>query len=344
MPDSSLDHLSPDVFRLDLLRAVVSEDLDAIPDDLSSEVRFIVGSIRAVARRPDVVRLCAFFYTEAPSPETEAYGFARIAHMQDGYGNIDGCLVATNQDANNGMHRRSESCTPADIMNELEQLCFGNRCAVIWDPAARIATVYPRGVSDSDFHTRNEIPSSGKDLSQDDVCAALDRTYNDNLNNPSARTIKLWIRTKLIEQVESEIEHHIKGQLSMFFAGRQRRIKILSQTNTTAGRADLIFLQKTVGSGPRMIGVLELKVLRGPTTEDKKITREGLSQGYYYRLDLELPFATLALFDVAVPPSRDVKVLLNGQKTEHVTAVRVRRYPIYHSPKAWRDADGPRMP
>ena len=343
MADSALDQLPSDVSRLDLL-AVVSENLDTVPDDLPSDIRFVVGSIRAVARRADVLSLCAFFYTDAPLPETRGFGFSLIAHMQDGHGNIDGCLIATNQDANNGMHRRSASCTPAEFIDELEEMHFGNRCAVIWDPAARVATIYPQGVSDSSCHVRHEIASSAADLSQDDVCAALDRTYNDNLKTPSAKTVRLWIKTRLIEQVEDEIERHIKGQLSMFFAGRKKRIKILSQTNTAAGRSDLMFFQRTVGGGPRAIGVLELKVLRGPVTKDKEVTREGLSQGYHYRFELELPFATLALFDVAVPPSRDVEVLLDGQEAGQIAEVRVRRYPLYHSPKAWRDVGGPTMP
>ena len=344
MTDNGLDHLSPDISKVSLLRAVASENLDTIPDEFSGQIRFIIGSIRAVSRRTDIPTMCAFVYTEAPAPETKPLGFSRIAHMQDGYGSIGGCIVATNQDANNGMHRMCESCTPADIMDELEELDFGERCAVIWDPAVRVATIYPHGVADSDCYVRNEIASSDTDLCQDDVCAALDRTYNENLKNPSGRTIRLWIGKELISQAEDEIERHIKGQLSMFFAGSQKPIKILSQTNTTAGRTDLIFLQRPVKGSPRMIGVLELKVLRGPKAKDKEVTKEGLSQGYFYRLELGLPFAILALFDVAVPPSFEVVALLDGQILAHVDEVRVRRYPIYDSPRDWRNAGGPGAP
>ena len=93
-----------------------------------------------------------------------------------------------------------------------------------------------------------------------------------------------------------------------------------------------------------MMGVLELKVLRGPESKNKKDTEEGLSQGYYYRFDLGLPFATLALFDVDVPPLSEKEALLDGQDPKHVTEVQVRYYPIYNSPKAWRNAGGPVMP
>ena len=96
------------------------------------------------------------------------------------------------------------------------------------------------------------------------VCSALDLTYNENLKNPSAHTIRLWTKEGLISKAEDEIERHIKGQLTMFFLGHQRRVKILSQTNTNAGRADLIFLQNFSPVAPSMMGVLELKVLRGP--------------------------------------------------------------------------------
>ena len=340
MADNSLEELSNDVLKRGLLRAVASENLDAIPDEFSDQDRFIVSGIRAAAGRADVPAMCAFVYSEAPSSETVQFGFVRIAHMQDGHGSIEGCIIATNQDANNGMRRPCKLRTPEEIMNELEELGFGERCTVIWDPSARVATTYPNGVSASDKNVRNVIDSSDADLSQDEVCIALDRTYNENLKNPSAHTIKLWSGNNLIHRAEDEIERHIKGQLTMFFAGHQRRIKILSQINTNAGRADLIFLQRLTARGPCMIGVLELKVLRGPEAKDKKDTEEGLSQGYYYRNDLNLPFAILALFDVAVPPSNNVAVLLDNQLPEHLESVRVSRYPIYNSPKAWRDAQG----
>ena len=231
-------------------------------------------------------------------------------------------------------------------MDELEELGFGDRCTVIWDPEARTATIYPTGVSESDNHIRNVINFSNEDLSQDEVCTALDNAYNENLKNPSTRTIKLWLGDELIHHAEDEIERHVKGQLTMFFIGRERHIKILSQTNTDAGRADLIFLQKlTMTGGPCMRGVLELKVLRGPDPKNKKDTEEGLRQVFSYCKALGgIPFAILALFDVDVPPSDNLEVLLDGQLSEHLDKVHVKRYPIYNSPRAWRDAGGPETP
>lgn len=343
MADDSLEQLSPDVRRS--LEAVASEDLETIPDEFSGEARFVLGGIRVATRRADVDTMCAFVYSEAPSPETTRFGFDRIVHMQDGHGSIDGCIIATNQDANNGMCRSCKSCTPGEIMDELEELGFGDRCTVIWDPEARTATIYPTGVSESDNHIRNVINFSNEDLSQDEVCTALDNAYNENLKNPSTRTIKLWLGDELIHHAEDEIERHVKGQLTMFFIGRKRHIKILSQTNTDAGRADLIFLQKlTMTRGPCMIGVLELKVLRGPEPKNKKDTKEGLSQGFHYRNALGMSFAILALFDVAVPPSDNLEVLLDDQLSEHLDKVHVKRYPIYNSSRAWRDAGGPGKP
>jgi hypothetical protein len=89
-----------------------------------------------------------------------------------------------------------------------------------------------------------------------------------------------------------------------------------------------------------MVGVLELKVLRGPVNADYKIATEGLAQGYYYRRDLELPFATLALYDVNNPPTHDTGPLIQDQDSDHVAIVRVKRYPIYNSPQAWRNGGG----
>ena len=171
----------------------------------------------------------------------------------------------------------------------------------------------------------------------------MDITYNENLKNPSAHTIRLWPKLTLVERAEDELERHIKGQLTMYFIGSHRPVKILSQTSTDAGRCDLVFLQRQKIGGPRIMGVLELKVLRGPETKNKKVTKEGLSQGFYYRQALGLPFAILALFDVAVPPTENLHEVLSNQFDEHLEMVFVIRYPIYNSPKAWREsqASGP---
>jgi hypothetical protein len=54
-----------------------------------------------------------------------------------------------------------------------------------------------------------------------------------------------------------------------------------------------------------------------------------------------MPFATLALYDLNDSPSDDPAPLLEEQNADHVAVVRVRRFPIYDSPKAWRDAGAP---
>ena len=338
MVDDSAHGLLGEILREDLLRAVASENLDAIPDEFGDEQRFIVSSIRAAAQRVESQSTSAFVYSEAPRSDVAEYGFQRIAHMQDGHGSIDGSIIVTNQDANNGMHRSCALPTPDGVMDELELLAFGNRCTVIWDAGQRVATVYPKGVLELDDHVRCVVTYRDTELSQSEVCGALDLTYNENLKNPSAHTIRLWTKDGLVSKAEDEIERHIKGQLTMYFLGHQRRVKILSQTNTNAGRSDLIFLQHFSPPAPSMMGVLELKVLRGPETQNRESTTEGLSQGYHYRNDLQIPFAVLALFDVAIPPSSDVDVLLDGQDANMLENVHTIRYPIYNSPRAWRDA------
>lgn len=332
--------MEPAALKMSILKAVAAENIDAVPDDYSDATRFVVAAIRAAARRTDLTELCAFVYSEAAGPDTSGHGFSRIGHMQDGHGAMSGSLIATNREANNGMARGCAQTDPAAIMDELDALGLNDRCTVIWDPGERVATIYLSGISAADDHIRSIIPFSDADLTQDDVCTALDRAYAENLCNPSGHTARLWVKGKLVERAEDEIERHVKGQLDMFFAGRPQRVKILPQTAMTAGRADLLFLQRSTGTGPRAVGVLELKVLRGPAANDYELATEGLSQGYAYRKDVELPFATLALYDVADPPSDDLTPLTTGQKAEHLAAVRMRRFALYNSPKAWRDAGG----
>lgn len=340
MADEGLDQLSPKAFKSQLLNAVAAENIDEVPEDFSDIARFVLCAVRAAARRTDLTSPCAFLYSEAARAEVQQHGFSLTAHMQDGHGAFSGAIVLTNREANNGMMRSCSNAEPAAIITEIEGLGFAERCTVFWDPAERVATIYPSGIQDLDNHIRNSIRASDADLTQDQVCAALTHAYNENLCNPSGRTAKLWVKKKLVATAEDEIERHLKGQLSTFFAGHKRRIKILSQTNMTAGRADLIFLQRADSGGPTMVGVLELKVLRGPDAKDWETTTEGLAQAHYYRADLELPFATLALFDVTDPPSADEAPLLVGQEADHLAVVRVRRFPLYNSPASWRAAGG----
>ena len=339
MADASPSPSPPGPFRDDILSLVASQDLDTVPDEFDPPERFVINSIRAATRRPGLSAMCAFVYSEAPQPDTIELGFTRIAHMQDGHGELSGYIVATNQDANNGMSRLCNQPSPDRIMEELEEIALHDRHTVIWDPEKSVATIYPFGVASPDVHVRKPISVVDADLSREEVHSALKITYEENLKTSSARTAKLWAKLTLVERAEDELERHIKGQLTMFFVGRQRPIKILPQTHTNVGRYDLLFLQRRPTGGPTMMGVLELKVLRGPETKNKADTREGLSQGYHYHKELGLPFAILALFDVAKSPSEDLAFILSDQPSEQVQAVLVVRLPIYSSPKAWRDAN-----
>lgn len=117
-------------FRDEILARVASEDLDTVPDEFDPQERFVISSIRAATCRPDISAMCAFVYSEAPRHDTIELGFTRIAHMQDGYGELSGHIVATNQDANNGMSRLCSQPSPSRIMEELEESCLHDRCTV----------------------------------------------------------------------------------------------------------------------------------------------------------------------------------------------------------------------
>lgn len=333
----------PNILKEALLRRVASEDIDSIPDDLPDTSRFLVSTVRAAMRKTPACSLCVFVHSSAPTADGRPHGFVRVFHMQDGHGDIDGHIVLTNRDAINGTRRQLSKPTIDAAMDDLESMGLGSKQTLIWDGQNNVATFYPKGTTGDTEHARYVIAPSTSDVTQDEVCKVLNTAYNDNFKNPSAHTVRLWVRGKLVSKAEEEIERHLKGQLSIYFVAKSRRVKIIPQTNTDVGRTDLIFLQRpATGSphGPEMVGVLELKVLRGPASQDWSVTTEGLSQGFYYRDDLELRFATLALYDVGSAPSHDVAPLLKDQDPEHVAVVRTRRFPMYKSPKAWRDAGG----
>lgn len=321
-----------------LLKSVVLKEIDQIPSDFDDQRRFLLAATRAAATRPYDKGFCIFIYSECAANEAGEQGFQRIAHIQDGYGELISNFVLTNRDANNGMRREFSATDPAEIFTELESTGFGGHCTVVWDASCRTASFYPNGVEDDSEMERFIVPAD-KELSQDEVCAVLDEAYRDNLNNPSGGTIKLWKKNSLIPRAEEVIESHLRGQISMFFRAQKRPIIVQAQVPTQAGRTDLMFLQRTLkGDGPTVQGVLELKVLRGPVSKDKKDTADGLKQGFEYRSAWECPFATLALFDVTQPPSDDLTLVLKGQPKKYLNEVRVRRFALYGSPAAWRNA------
>lgn len=332
------DQLSGSSIKEAMLAAVAAESLDQIDPDFDEHSRFVIAAVRAVARRENS-GLCAIIYSEAPMPDGKEKSFSKIRHMQDGHGEVANSLILTSRDANNGAVKVAETATVDGIMDEVEELGFGERATVFWDESARVATVYPQGVAHDTDHLRFNVPVDDPDITQDDVCDALNEAYETNLKNPSAGTARLFTSDGLIHRAEDEIERHLKGQLTMFYAGQKRRINIIKQVPTGAGRTDLILVQRpTEGTLPQLSGVIELKVLRGGQKADWEATAEGLRQGYHYRREMELPFATLALYDVTESPTADLTEVLAGQSEDHTAEVRTRRFPIYNSPHEWRIA------
>jgi hypothetical protein len=324
--------------RAALMALVAAQDLNALPEDLPEESRFLLSSIRAVARRD--CEFTVFVASDAPWVEGENLGCAKLFHMQDGYGDLNRALVLAARDVNNGAFKPLTCSNAAEACVAIDALDFGDRNTVVWDGNHRVATHYPSGVGAAGEHTRLLVPSGGGELTQDEVKAALDRTYNDDLKTPAGHTIRLWTEAGLVQRPEGELERHLKVALGSFFAGRDRAVFLLAQTPTSAGRTDLILLQRSDSGGPQMSGVLELKAIQGGVTQDTAACTEGLSQGYWYRDELGLPFAILVLYDVNDNPSHDIAPLLVGASPTHTAVVRVLRYPLYPSSQAWRNAGG----
>lgn len=338
MPETLAEQLHGSTLKDSILQYVAAEGFDEIEPDFNDHARFVIAAVRAVARRQNC-GLCVLIYSEAPMPEGKPLGFERISHMQEGHGEVAQSIVLTSRDANNGAALKVSSPDLEALLNCVDNVGFEKRISLIWDEAARVATVYPEGIENQTNHVRFTIPLNDVDLTQDDVCEVLNAAYDLNLKNPSGHTAHLWRKGVLVPSAEDEIERHLKGQMDMHFAGQNRPVRVHSQMNTGAGRTDLVLLQRApTGGPPRAIGVVELKVLRGAEKADWDATKEGLSQGFYYKNDLHLPFATLALYDVKDQPSDDLGPLLKGQEPKHLAEVRVRLFPIYGSPKKWRDA------
>ena len=336
MSETLADALKGSALHDTVLRTVATQDLDSIPPDFDDQSRFVISSIRAVARHSITVNLCGFLYSEAPLPEGKPLGFEGVFHIQQGHGEIESTLVLTSRDANNGSKLSTSSPNMGAVMTDIQSLGLDSKMAVIWDGPNRTATVYPNGIADQLNYYTIQIPAESGGVTQDEICKVLDAAH-EGLKNPSGKTAHLFRSGKLVKDAEEEIERHLKGFLTAWFVGQSRPINFLTQVPITAGRTDIVVYQRPVkGEGPQLLGVIELKVLRGPLAADIGTVTEGLSQAYEYRKDMEVPFATLALYDVNTTPSNDPSDLTVHQDAAHLAIVRVRRFPIYNSPQAWR--------
>ncbi|WP_133244879.1 hypothetical protein [Caulobacter radicis] len=336
MDDPALNKTSGQL-RADIMKLVIANDVDSIPEDLPDDRRFFVSSVKAAAHAGRAAALTVFVYSEMPRDEAGA-GSSRMVHMQDGHGNIASRVVFTGRDSNNGWAAQSPIVDLATTFDEIEAGGFGDRCIVVWDGQGRRATCYPAGVIQENASWTVSVPLFSGDVTQDEICGALNEIYNEHMKTPSSHTVKVWLGGKLNQGLEDEIERHLKGGIQAYFSGRSRRVKILAQTNTSAGRTDLVILQRaSLGAGPTIAGVLELKVLRGGKA-DEEVTLEGLQQGHAYRAELELPFCTLALYDVGTNLTHDASNVLAAAPAHLKEAVRVRRFPLYRDPASWRKA------
>jgi hypothetical protein len=328
---------TPSKLREDTMRLVIANDIESIPEDLPDDRRFFVSAVRAAAYPGRAPSLDVFIYSEA-SRHDAGTGATRASHMHDGHGEIAGRIVFCGRDVINGWSIPQPSTNLGEVFDAIEAAGFGERCAVVWDGVSRHATCYPEGLAKDDVSWTISVPTFSGTVTQDEICTVLNELYDDHMKTPSAHTVKIWTGGKLNHGLEDEIERHLKGGIQAYFSGRAMRVKILAQTNTSAGRTDLIILQRaTVTSGPQIAGVLELKVLRGGKA-DEDVTLSGLEQGHAYRSELELPFATLALYDVGGALTHDATALLAGAPPHLTAAVRVRRFPLYKSPSEWRKA------
>jgi hypothetical protein len=318
-----------------ILKLVAANDIDAVPDDLPDASRFFATSVRAAANPGRPPHLCLFVHSDNARVDA-GQGAVRVAHLADGHDDLTSKIVFAGRDVNNGWAIPLPANSFSAAFDTLSSLGFSARATVVWDGPVRKATFYPNG-TDDDPAISLSVPLSSTDVSQDEVCGVLNELYNEGMNTPSAHTVKVWVSGKVNQKLEDEIERYLKATIQAHFSGKSMRIKLLAQTTTSAGRTDLIILQRSIaGGGPVMAGVIELKILRGSL--DGSVTLEGLQQGHGYRADLGLPFATLALYDVGKKKTHQTVELLKGVESKLTDAVRVRRFPLYETPAAWRKA------
>jgi hypothetical protein len=233
---------------------------------------------RRVDADPRLNGITAFIFSEDPLNDSEALTSTRriLVFQSDADRELGGFLHVSGTGVNALYQGRLQSTTISDAAEELANLQWGNRPAVLVDLAECSAWVFYAGAapgSGRDEGVPVDLKEPPATVTRASVEAFLHRVYDKTLITP-CRIFTVWQDPSKCIPIP-ETEKAIQGLLMMLASFHLEGCHVVEEPNLSDSRADIVIYPTNHGERT----VLELKVLRARAfSSAKKPRRYSISQ------------------------------------------------------------------
>lgn len=343
----------------DVIRHTAADDLGVIPAGNADEaVAFITRVIdyaksRITAKAAPLTAPAVFIFVKYPSRTARKHGMNRIrAFYVNPIWAVEGALHVANA-ALGEVFELTQACTdPRSAFDKVVSLGLHECPTVILLPDPNAIILCPYGVESEDACTH--IPLRSEPVTVQAVDLFLSRFHESWLETPHHHT-KIWHDKDTfvpLDRTEKRIQDLLFPYARASFGDTHN---VREEDDTKSGRSDITITPKA----PTMAGgscVLELKVLRAkryheqptkakncPPAVNAQAVSGGITQALNYRRDLAVNLAFLCCYDMRRKHNDDA-IIRRFDKDAKVADVRLRRYFLFNSAEAYRDAQPGAVP
>lgn len=340
------------------LEATIRTDAGVGADaGVPAPVRFRSNVVKLVRRRlamepePAEVELPAIFLLQ-PSPPDNAgpTPTKRVPMLDNGRHDLNGKVWFV------GAGPGSGHFVPFEIDDDdrlfrfvTNDLDLGDVPAIVFDPRLSDPPLrhYPNGLDDPD--TFDEIAIVSVQVTFDQVCEAINRTYLEKMRTPDAqpRTGKLW-KSGSKWRPHRDAEHRVQMYLEIALNSAFPTCTVRPEQSMPEGRTDIEIFENDPSERSRITqhGVLELKVLRSFSETGTKVTekkskdwiKSGVEQAAAYRDGKGAKWGALLCFDMRSRNVGDSACFKHVLALANTWEVLLRRWFIYGTSAQLRSA------
>jgi hypothetical protein len=324
--------------------------------NLSSDIRFRVGVVRAIRERrlnageEDGDLLPAIFLLAPPGPETDgAWNTESIPMLDTGLKELAGFFWFVGPAVRLG-HRILQKEYAADEAEAFGAVVttfgLGGVPAIVVEhrSSAPQARFYPEGLECPD--TVEVLRLGDEPIEMPAILAVIDAVHEKQLVTPSVQgtTCSLWAEPSKSWPV-SDAEKQIQGVLRSALQGAYPGTTVREEETQATGRLDLEIGEQQPGRNVLVRhALLELKVLRAfresgfvvPKKEVATAVKDGMDQVLSYRDERQVKAAALCCFDMRAEVTGD-DCFSGHKKRASDTELFLRAWHLFNTAKAYRN-------